>query len=886
MKYKTLLYIFCLFLLCIPNFLYKITNKVTLSHVILYGFIFSTILYASYDLVNNEKESMETKVDFQIEDSSKLVGALGSLFGYNEEPQIQINNDYGQGIILEEDTVQTPAPFGPIGPIDNVDTSILSPKPSEEVIQQTTNDYEAAYKKMMEPQTEPNFKFKADGCMANYSEQTPCCGQPGETVSLNRTCSKSNPICADYVAEDESWGKCTNNGGGTGNGAIVLGNYNMKPWSLNDTWKDQTSKWIWFTKNANLGTSSNSCATFQYVYYAFQPVEITLYMACGQHCYLIIENSNTRKTTKATQLPTTNNVGIAHKLTLEQGANKLQFHCYNTGFENSPCGLNVSVYDNKEEIMFHSDDSWTWFQSAPLMDAVIFDSSVSYTPVVALWNRKHKGFLKMNSNGEMDVLDSPNKNLNNSLECRGTVFLYQKQPVNNTIGNYTISLYNCGHNKYVSMNENNEMIGVSNFSQTPDEDIETWMPIKVTSTSCAFYNAKHYPNKFYLGINKNNIIGSKDADLSSQWEIVYLDVIKIGSTRQLNSVPSFVEHVYSSPLNSQVNLNDTFTTNLNNEYLYNNIYKQLQITRTDSAFYAQWKQSLLLPGINKLYYEKKAPEFEMVLKRANINIKQLLIYKNTYFACSDKGELYISNGTQWVLVANPTITTYGTTGGIGGNMVIGSMNKQDVLFCVGPLIEVSPDKTTKYGAIYYRSLTNIARRGEEWKLYSAQTDGSPITSFQHIVFCEKNKTLYSNINSDFCELTHNGKYMTIKKNSRSRPTITFTMVSLNYDGTYIVGIDKNLHIYKDSIDLSTNGLGPYEMLANNTELTKLVVVHNIIFALHKTDGKIYYVPLYGGIIKELNRKLSGNLIDIVGFNDTLYLVDNQSNVVKTQIILN
>ena len=192
------------------------------------------------------------------------------------------------------------------------------------------------------------------------------------------------------------------------------------------------------------------------------------------------------------------------------------------------------------------------------------------------------------------------------------------------------------------MNENNEMIGVSNFSQTPDEDIETWMPIKVTSTSCAFYNAKHYPNKFYLGINKNNIIGSKDADLSSQWEIVYLDVIKIGSTRQLNSVPSFVEHVYSSPLNSQVNLNDTFTTNLNNEYLYNNIYKQLQITRTDSAFYAQWKQSLLLPGINKLYYEKKTPEFEMVLKRANINIKQLLIYKNTTAAPSPTSFLPVS----------------------------------------------------------------------------------------------------------------------------------------------------------------------------------------------------------------------------------------------------
>jgi hypothetical protein len=126
--------------------------------------------------------------------------------------------------------------------------------------------------------------------------------------------------------------------------------------------------------------------------------------------------------------------------------------------------------------------------------------------------------------------------------------------------------------------------------------------------------------------------------------------------------------------------------------------------------------------------------------------------------------------------------------------------------------------------------------------------------------------------------------MTVKKNNKSIPTSTFKMVSLDYKGTYIIGIDQNSHIYKNGVDLNTNGLGPYEMLANNTELTKLVVIHNIIFALHKSDGKIYYVPLYGGIIKELNSSLSGNLIDIVGFNDTLYLVDNQNNVVKTQIV--
>ena len=100
MNWKTLIYIFALFLLCIPNFLYKVTSKVTLFHILVYGFVFSTILYLTYDLVNNEKESMETKVNFQIEDSNKLVDVVSSLLGYNDEPQIQINNDYGQGILL------------------------------------------------------------------------------------------------------------------------------------------------------------------------------------------------------------------------------------------------------------------------------------------------------------------------------------------------------------------------------------------------------------------------------------------------------------------------------------------------------------------------------------------------------------------------------------------------------------------------------------------------------------------------------------------------------------------------------------------------------------------------------------------------------------------
>ena len=51
----------------------------------------------------------------------------------------------------------------------------------------------------------------------------------------------------------------------------------MKPWSLTDNWLDQDAKWIWFTPNANLNTSPNSCAIFQYMSYFQNPTDIDLY---------------------------------------------------------------------------------------------------------------------------------------------------------------------------------------------------------------------------------------------------------------------------------------------------------------------------------------------------------------------------------------------------------------------------------------------------------------------------------------------------------------------------------------------------------------------------------------------------------------------------------
>ena len=203
-----------------------------------------------------------------------------------------------------------------------------------------------------------------------------------------------------------------------------------------------------------------------------------------------------------------------------------------------------------------------------------------------------------------------------------------------------------------------------------------------------------------ITITAGNIQGT-----SAQWEVVCLDVIPVGKRNTVNDVPSTIGHVYSTPINIQDNVNDSFSTLLNTTYLYENLYHKLTISRMDASYYASWKQNLLLPAINNFYFNKVSPSFKEVTGGFNQKFKNICLYKNLIVGLGINNMIYSSflylkdETIKFIQIQNSSITNSNTTGGIVGNITFGIFNNEYVLYAIGPLTNnTSSDK--KYGAIY------------------------------------------------------------------------------------------------------------------------------------------------------------------------------------------
>lgn len=896
MKLQLFIYIFCLFILFIPNFIVKLSNKNSTLITILYSLIFASIFYFTFDLVNQTKESMDTTNSVNIDGTSDLFKVIGTVLGMNKQPtQIKLNNDLGQGVILDNKMEDSkPEPIKKQPPSDAL---LSSSSPSgEEIAKKAGEQYEESYKKRFENQynqEDRNQPFKKlDGCVANYMEQEPCCGQLGTTVTFNRQCSKSKPICVNYL-KDEDYGECISSGGGKDNLTYVLGPYSMPPWNINGSWIDQGAKWIWYTKNADKIAAPSSNAVFQYLYYVNdEEVSVNLSIACGCYCYVVVESASTREKTKFELQPTKEkSEGTTYSLSLLQGVNAIYFYCYNNGFESKPCGLLVScLSSDNSEVLFHSDDSWTWFQSFPLLDSIAFNKAENYSPIIALYNRKYKGFLHMNNDGTMNLVYSKNKKVNNSLTSQGIIFKLSKEE--HSDGSPTsVGLYHIFSQRFLETQENNKIGGSEiNTNQTIESKNMQWIPMKNTDKVISLQSYALHPRKAYLSIRDelSMEIGTTQ-DVSAQWEVVSLDIIHVGTQQSVNNVPSSIAYVGITPINPQLNSNDTFMTILNSKYLYDNHYYKLSVLRTDSSYYATWKQNLLLPAINDFYFENANVEFELLSKNSGEKITQICVHKELLFGIGTNKMVYskyylTKDSTNFIQIQHSALFTYGSFGGINGHLTIGKLNEKEVMFGIGPLVDVSDSKTMKLGAIYYRELKDINKPEAKWELYSKQPDGSPMAQFTNITYSDKNNTLYGLIGSEICQIHYTSQNTTIQKIA-TQPCSYFVIHSLKNKGSFIIGINQQLYIFKQTLELETGVSGSSSIIANNLQVTKLVVAHNTIFALGKNDGKVYSIPLYGGILKEHNKKWSKNLIDIYVYENKLYALDNMGNILSAHIVL-
>ena len=878
---KLIIYIFSLFLIFTPNFIFRFSKKLTIPILLLYSIIFTVVFYFTYDLVNN-KEGFQIS-DFNIDNVNPFVKVLSSIIGSNDSAKVNINNDFGTGTIMSNVESPEAANDNVVKPIRYITSNTPEQEKSlQEHTEIVTKQYQQSYSNYLSGADDNNYNYVNDlqnGCKANYNDPNPCCGQPETTITASHICPKTKPLCMNYI-DNEQMGTCGTNGGIIGNKVVVLGDYNIKPWNMSDKWIDQGAKWIWFTDNADNATSPNSNAVFEYVYFLDKSsnpsdyIDCEFHIACDCYCYIELYTQYRSTIDKDIQEGTANGTGRLISCRLYNGANMLKLYCYNVGYENNSAGLLCSMVTNqgdKKNILFNSDSSWTWYQTMPLMESVILKNNITYLPIIALWNKGLKGFLMMNSQDNYSILKSENKKLYNTLECENTFFQCQYNSSTANVDVDSVSLFNCNKQHYIFL-ENNKYLVVENN----------------TNNSVSFVLGGSNAKKYLSMSNPNQLEISNANDSASQWEVIYIDIVHVGSNKKV-SVPKYIGHVGTTPLNNNnTTSNDTFIVKNEEDQLINDYNNTIEIVRVDASKNSTWSQDLLLPGINEQYLTKVTPEFKILFNNNQLFSRQLEFYKGMIICLDNKGIVYTKNmsneNENWNVISNPTINVHGISSGLGGNMVIGKFNNKDVLFAVGPLITVSWSKTNKYGAIYYRFLDSLHDSNSTWQLYSKQTDGSAIVYFNNITYCDKNQKVYGISQGYLYDIHYNNGYV-LKTQLKTMVAIDYIVYPLKSKNGYIIGINQNLHIFRQPINFNNNQLGEILVIANNVEVTKIAIVHDIIFALGKYDGKVYYTPLYGGLLQLLDTKLEGNIINITIANDVLYGINNNNNILKTQIVL-
>ena len=154
---------------------------------------------------------------------------------------------------------------------------------------------------------------------------------------------------------------------------------------------------------------------------------------------------------------------------------------------------------NNKKVLFRSDNSWTWYQSFPLLDSIHFNEADSYLPILALYNPEYKSFLKMNKDGTMGLFQSEKKKLQNTLESNGVIFKVFKNDGKDGSPT-TVSLYNCAAERFLQMTDKEVEGSIINRGQSIAKESIQWVPNKITDKLISLNSYAGYPAKKYITI--------------------------------------------------------------------------------------------------------------------------------------------------------------------------------------------------------------------------------------------------------------------------------------------------------------------------------------------------------------------------------------------------
>ena len=204
-----IIYIFALFVIFSPNFIFHYSKSNNIMVAIIHALLFSVVVYVTYRSVINKQTEGATIGTFEKNDVSvplnvnemNLGNVMNDSTDQSEKKDVIFNND----IVVSSPT--------------SVEEDKLIAMPPYDYSNFRSYDYDNMQKKlkMLESHKHTNHYFDLVPnfnqtrheilCAADYGTSKPCCRQPNAYIPESNQCDALKPYCMDYIA-GKQWGKC------------------------------------------------------------------------------------------------------------------------------------------------------------------------------------------------------------------------------------------------------------------------------------------------------------------------------------------------------------------------------------------------------------------------------------------------------------------------------------------------------------------------------------------------------------------------------------------------------------------------------------------------------------------------------------------------------
>lgn len=204
-----IIYIFALFVIFSPNFIFQYSKSNNILISVLHAIIFSIVLYVTYNSVSKKQTEGAT---------------IGTYNKNNDQSSLNVNEMTLGGVLDEPPEIdkQTDIQYSNevvVSSPNAAEEDKLTAMPPYDYSNFRTYDYENMEKKlkMLESHKHtnhyfdlvPNFNENKHEilCAADYGTSKPCCRQPNAFIPESNQCDALKPYCTDYIS-GKQWGKC------------------------------------------------------------------------------------------------------------------------------------------------------------------------------------------------------------------------------------------------------------------------------------------------------------------------------------------------------------------------------------------------------------------------------------------------------------------------------------------------------------------------------------------------------------------------------------------------------------------------------------------------------------------------------------------------------